>query len=49
MVVFVYDDCDQPQPERYATLVAALKLRERIADVVILRRPSMIADRGERM
>jgi REase_DpnII-MboI len=48
MVVVVYDDSDRPQPERYATLAAALKLRERIAEVVILRRPSMIPDRNAR-
>jgi hypothetical protein len=48
MVVFVYDDCDRPQPERYAGLVTALKRRERVADVVIIRRPSMIPDRHER-
>jgi hypothetical protein len=48
MVVFVYDDCDRPQPERYAGLVTALKRRERVADVVIIRRPSMISDRHER-
>lgn len=48
MVVVVYDDGDRPQPERYATLAAALKQRERIAEVVILRRPSMIPDRNAR-
>jgi hypothetical protein len=48
MVVFVYDDCDRPQPERYAGLVTALKRRERVAEVVIIRRPSMISDRHER-
>ena len=48
MVVFVYDDCDRPQPERYAGLVTALKRRERIAEVVIIRRPSMIPDRVSR-
>lgn len=48
MVVVVYDDCDQPQPERYATLTAALTPRDRVADVVIVRRPSMIPDRQGR-
>ncbi len=48
MVVFIYDDCDRPQPERYATLVTALKRREQVADVVIVRRPSMIPDRSAR-
>lgn len=48
MVAFIYDDSDRPQPERYATLAAALKQRERVADVVIVRRPSMIPDRQAR-
>jgi hypothetical protein len=48
MVVVVYDDSDRPQPERYATLTAALKRRERVADAVILRRPSMLPDRNAR-
>jgi hypothetical protein len=48
MVAFVDDDCDRPQPERYAGLVTALKRREQVADVVIIRRPSMIPDRSTR-
>jgi len=48
MVVVIYDDCDRPQPERYTTLVTALTRRERVADVVIVRRPSMIPDRSAR-
>lgn len=48
MVAFVYDDCDRAQPERYAGLVAALTRRERVAAVVIVRRPGMIPDRGAR-
>jgi len=48
MVVFIYDDCDRPRPERYATLATALKRRERVADVVIVRRPGMIPDRTAR-
>jgi hypothetical protein len=48
MVVFIYDDSDQPQPERYATLIAALKQREHVAEVVIIRRPSMLPDRHAR-
>lgn len=49
MIVFVYDDCDEHQPERYGSLVEALKVRERIEDVIIIRRPSMIPDRGKRL
>jgi hypothetical protein len=49
LVAFVYDDCDRAQPERYAALTTALKRRERVADVVIVRRPGMIPDRGARL
>ncbi len=49
MVAFVYDDCDRAQPERYAGLITALKRRERVTDVVIVRRPGMIPDRGARL
>ena len=48
MIVVVYDDCDRPQPERYGELITALTRREQIADVVVLRRPSMIPDRQQR-
>lgn len=48
MVVVVYDDCDTPRPERYDALRNALKGRDRIEDVLIIRRPSMIPNRGER-
>lgn len=48
MIVFVYDDSDRLRPERYATRAAALKQRERVADVVIIRRPSMLPDRQAR-
>lgn len=48
MLVFIYDDSDRPQPERYAALTAALTRRDRVTDVVIVRRPSMIPDRQAR-
>jgi len=48
MIVFVYDDCDQPRPERYESLRNALKQRQRIEDVIIVRRPSMIPNRSDR-
>jgi hypothetical protein len=49
MIVYVYDDRDVPEPERYPTIRDALKRRsERITDVVLIRRPSMIPDRGSR-
>lgn len=46
MVVFIYDDCDSYQPERYDGLRNALSQRERIEDVVIVRRPSMIPNQS---
>lgn len=48
MVVFVYDDCDAPQPERYDGLRNALNGRDRVEEVIIVRRPSMIPNRRER-
>jgi hypothetical protein len=48
MIVFVYDDCDSPQPEKHDSLRNALTKRERIEDVVIVQRPSMIPNRGVR-
>lgn len=48
MIVFVYDDCDQDYPERYDGLRNALAQRERIEEVVIVRRPSMLPGRNSR-
>jgi len=48
MIAFIYDDCDQHQPERYDGLRNALMQRERIEGVVIMRRPSMIPNRHSR-
>lgn len=48
MVVYVYDDCDTHFPENYEALRIALMNRERIEDVVIVRRPSMIPNRNKR-
>jgi REase_DpnII-MboI len=48
MIVFIYDDSDRSQPERYATLTAALKQRDQVSDVVIVRRPSMLPDQQAR-
>jgi len=48
MIVFVYDDCDQHRPERYASLRSALMQRERIEDVIIVRRPGMMPNRNAR-
>lgn len=48
MIAFIYDDCDKHEPERYDSLKNALKKREQIEDVIIIRRPSMIPDRKER-
>lgn len=48
MIVVVYDDCDKAHPERYQGLVNALMQRERVEDVIVVRRPSMIPNRGQR-
>jgi len=49
MVVYVYDDSDDAAPERYALLRNALRARDdRIHDVVVVRRPSMIPNRSLR-
>jgi hypothetical protein len=49
MVVYIYDDRDRPEPEKYPVIRDALKRRsDRIVDVVIVRRPSMIPDRSHR-
>jgi len=48
MVVFVYDDCDKYHPEKYDSLRNALMHRERIEDVIIVRRPGMLPNRGDR-
>lgn len=48
MIVFVYDDCDKAYPERYQGLTNALMQREQIEDVIVVRRPSMIPNRGHR-
>lgn len=48
MIVYIYDDCDRYYPEKYDTLKNALKGREQIEDVVIIRRPSMIPNRNQR-
>jgi hypothetical protein len=49
MVVYVYDDRDRPEPEKYPFIQEALKRRsDRILDVVVVQRPSMIPDRGQR-
>lgn len=49
IIVYIYDDRDRPEPERYPAIRDALKRRSgRIVDVVIVQRPSMIPPRGER-
>jgi hypothetical protein len=49
MVVYIYDDCDAHQPERYASLRTAIVQRDaRVRAVVIVRRPGMIPDRNQR-
>lgn len=48
MIVFVYDDCDSHQPQKYDGLRNALLKRERIEDVIIIRRPGMVPARKDR-
>ena len=49
MIVYVYDDRDRPEPEKYSVIQESLKRRsDRIVDVVVVQRPSMIPDRNQR-
>ena len=49
MIVYIYDDRDKPEPERYSMIRNALKQRSsRIVDVVIVQRPSIIPDQRQR-
>ena len=49
MIVYIYDDRDKPEPEKYPSIRNALKRRsDRIVDVVIVQRPSMIPNRSNR-
>lgn len=49
IVVYIYDDCDTHQPERYDSLRAAILQRDqRVRAVVIVRRPGMLPDRNNR-
>ncbi|MCY4558685.1 MAG: hypothetical protein OXF79_20380 [Chloroflexi bacterium] len=49
MIVYIYDDRDVPEPERYPAIRDALRRRsDRIVDVVVVQRPSMIPNRSDR-
>ena len=49
MLVYVYDDSDHAQPQLYEALRTALTQRDaRVEDVIVVRRPGMIPDRGSR-
>jgi hypothetical protein len=48
MIAFIYDDCDNHQPQLYDGLRNALIKREQIEDVIIVRRPGMLPSRSER-
>ena len=49
MIVYIYDDRDRPEPEKYSMIRNALKQRSaRIVDVVIVQRPSIIPNRNQR-
>ena len=50
MVVYIYDDRNKPEPEKYPVIRDALKRRsDRIIDVIVVQRPSMIPDRDDRV
>ena len=50
MIVYIYDDRDRPEPEKYPGIRDALKRRsDKIVDVILVRRPSMIPDRDDRV
>jgi len=49
MIVYIYDDRDKPEPENYPKIRDTLKQRsDRIVDVVVVQRPSMIPGRDDR-
>ena len=49
MIVYIYDDRDRPEPEKYSLIQTALRQRsDRIVDVVIVQRPSIIPNRNQR-
>jgi hypothetical protein len=48
MVVVIYDDCDNHQPQKYDGLRNALKKRDHIEDVIMIRRPGMLPSRKDR-
>jgi hypothetical protein len=49
MIIYIYDDRDTPEPEKYPALRDAFRRRSnRIVDVILVRRPSMIPNRGAR-
>jgi hypothetical protein len=49
MVVVVYDDCDTAPMEHYESLRNALVQRDRIEEVIFIRRPSVIPGRKRRV
>ena len=49
MIVYIYDDRDRAEPEKYPVIRDALIRRsDRIVDVVLVQRPSMIPNRNKR-
>ena len=50
MIVYIYDDSDKPEPENYSKIRNALRSRSnRITDIIIVSRPSMIPNRNDRI
>lgn len=49
MIVYIYDDMDKQEPEKYPIIKDTLiRLSPRVKDVVLVRRPSIIPDRNNR-
>ena len=49
MIVYIYDDRNRPEPEKYSVIRNALKRRsDRIVNVVVVQRPSIIPNRNQR-
>lgn len=48
MLVFIYDDCDKHQPQKYDSLRNALCKRDHVEGVIIVRRPGMLPSRSDR-
>ena len=49
MIVYIYDDRDTPEPEKYPAVRSALRQRsDRITEVIVVQRPSTMPNRDQR-